>query len=110
MRIAMPVFEGALATHFGHASQFMLFDTADGRVTASRTVTPPEHAPGVLPAWLKENGVEVVLAGGMGARAQALFGQAGIQLVCGIAPAAPEAVVGDYLAGRVQTGANPCDH
>ena len=110
MRIAMPVADGVLARHFGHAADFMLFDTADGQITATESATPPMHEPGVLPAWLKENGVDVVLAGGMGNRAQGLFRQAGIELVCGIVDLDPVAVLKDYLAGKVRTGENPCDH
>ena len=110
MRIAMPVADGVLATHFGLAAEFMLFDTTDGRITATESATPPAHAPGVLPAWLKENGVDLVLAGGMGNRAQALFQQAGIQVVCGVAGVDPAAVLQDYMAGGLQTGENPCAH
>ncbi len=110
MRIAMPVFNGELATHFGHASEFMMFDTDDTGVTDSRSATPPVHAPGVLPAWLKENGVDVVLAGGMGNRAQALFQEAGIRVISGIVASDPTTVVNDFLADRIQTGENPCAH
>ena len=110
MRIAMPVFNGELATHFGHASEFMMFDTDDTGVTDSRSATPPVHAPGVLPAWLKENGVNVILAGGMGNRAQALFQEAGIRVISGIIGGDPTTVVNDFLADRIQTGENPCAH
>jgi predicted Fe-Mo cluster-binding NifX family protein len=110
MRIAMPVHAGRLAQHFGQAGQFLLFEVDDGSVTAGEPITPPAHAPGVLPQWLRDNGVEVVLAGGMGWRAQSLFQQAGIQVVCGIAGDDPAEVVRHYVAGTLQTGENPCAH
>jgi len=110
MRIAMPVVNGELATHFGHASQFLFIDTDAGAITGSQPATPPGHAPGVLPAWLKASGVDVVLTGGMGHRAQALFEQAGVRVICGIPAGDPTAVVNDFLANSLQTGENPCAH
>ena len=110
MRIAMPMYNGAPAQHFGHAGEFLLFDVEDGKVTAQTPATPPSHAPGALPQWLRESGVDVVLAGGMGSRAQMLFDQAGIEVVSGVEGVDPAAVVQAYLAGALQAGENLCDH
>ena len=38
------------------------------------------------------------------------FGQNGIQVVVGATAGAPEAIVRDFLDGRLATGANVCDH
>lgn len=112
MRIAIPIDNGLLCTHFGHCTEFALVDADEktATVTASSSVTPPAHAPGVLPAWLKEQGVNVVIAGGMGGRAKLLFEQAGIEVVTG-APSqgAPELAVA-YLNGTLEYGENACDH
>jgi predicted Fe-Mo cluster-binding NifX family protein len=64
----------------------------------------------VLPRWLQERGVSLVLAGGLGSRAQALFGAAGIQVVTGAPSAAAGEVVQAYLNGTLTTGVNACDH
>ena len=63
-----------------------------------------------LPQWLDENEAELVIAGGMGRRAQGLFAQAGIRVVVGAPSAEPRRIAEDYLAGRLQTGENICDH
>jgi predicted Fe-Mo cluster-binding NifX family protein len=112
MRIAVPVTEGALASHFGHCQRFALFDVeSDGRTVGQlRYVEPPPHEPGAFPRWLHEQGTTVIIAGGMGSRAQELFGQNGIQVVVGATAGAPEAIVRDFLDGRLATGANVCDH
>jgi Mrp family chromosome partitioning ATPase/predicted Fe-Mo cluster-binding NifX family protein len=110
MRYAIPTADGRLALHFGHVDQFTFIDVTDGTITAARTATPPPHAPGVLPAWCKEQGVGVVIAGGMGSRAQDLFAQHGIQLVIGAPADPPEDLVRRHLAGALQTGDNVCDH
>jgi ATP-binding protein involved in chromosome partitioning len=112
LRIAVPVAEGTLAPHFGHCHRFALFDVEpDGRTVGRfRYVEPPPHEPGAFPKWLHEQGATVIIAGGMGSRAQELFGQNGIRVVVGASGGAPEAIVRDFLDGRLETGANVCDH
>jgi predicted Fe-Mo cluster-binding NifX family protein len=55
-------------------------------------------------------GANVVIAGGMGMRAQQLFTQAGISVVTGAPVDAPETLVDQYTSGRLVTGQNLCDH
>lgn len=45
-----------------------------------------------------------------GSRARSLFAQNGIQVMVGASGGAPESLVPDFLAGRLVTGANICDH
>jgi len=71
---------------------------------------PPAHEPGALPRWLGEQGANVIIAGGMGQRAQQLFAQSGIEVVVGAPPEAPEELAAAYLNGTLQTGENICDH
>ena len=112
MKIAIPVADGQLCLHFGHCAHFALVEVDDAtkKITTNRLVEPPPHEPGVLPRWLPEQGVEVILAGGMGSRAQQLFAQHGIRTVVGCAPAAPADLVAAFLAGDLVTGQNACDH
>lgn len=112
MKVAVPTVEGQLARHFGHCRTFTIFDIDEdtGSVTGSVDSEPPPHEPGVLPKWLNEKGVEVVLAGGMGRRAQGLFSENGIEVVVGAEPEDPQAVVKQYLSGDLETGDNPCAH
>lgn len=112
MKIAVPVTEGRLCPHFGHCELFAFFEIAgDGRqVLSTTTVNAPEHVPGLLPKWLHDQGATVVLAGGMGSRAQALFQQAGVQVITGVESAPAADVVKAYMDGTLKTGANVCDH
>ncbi len=112
MRIAIPLAEGKLAAHFGHCQQFALVDVdaETGTVTGTETAEPPAHAPGVLPTWLAEQGAEVIIAGGMGSRAQGLFADQGIRTVVGAPAQTPEDLVAAYVAGSLETGDNLCDH
>jgi len=112
MKIAIPVVDKQLCLHFGHRAQFALVevDDANKEITGTTYAEPPPHEPGVLPKWLHEQQVNVILAGGMGTRAQQLFEQNGIQVVVGCPPASPETLVGAYLTGELQPGDNACDH
>lgn len=112
MKIALPVADGKLCLHFGHCEQFALVDV-DAHSKALQAVeylTPPPHEPGVLPRWLHEQGAQVIIAGGMGRRAQDLFAQNGIEVVVGARVEPPEAIVSAYLAGTLESGRNVCDH
>ena len=112
MKIAIPVADGRLCMHFGHCEQFALVeaDEASKTVTGTTYLTPPAHEPGVLPRWLHEQGASVIIAGGMGQRAQGLFSQNGITVVVGAVGGAPEELASAYLAGTLATGQNVCDH
>ncbi|HRZ84144.1 MAG TPA: NifB/NifX family molybdenum-iron cluster-binding protein, partial [Candidatus Hydrogenedentes bacterium] len=82
MRIAIPLADGRLALHFGHCEQFALMDVdpETGKILSRENVTPPPHEPGLLPRWLGEKKVNVILAGGMGQRALMLFDAQGIEV------------------------------
>jgi len=112
MRIAIPLVRGKLSLHFGHCDQFAIFDIDDNikKVTNRKDATPPGHEPGVLPQWLHENNVSVIIAGGMGQRAQQLFAQNNVKVVIGASDQTPEELVSAYLENTLQTGDNICDH
>jgi Mrp family chromosome partitioning ATPase/predicted Fe-Mo cluster-binding NifX family protein len=112
MKIAVPIADGKLCMHFGHCEQFALVEVDDAAKTITGTtyLTPPAHEPGVLPRWLHEQGANVIIAGGMGQRAQGLFSQNGIQVVVGAPGETPEKVASAYLAGTLEVGQNVCDH
>ena len=112
MRIAIPVANGQLCMHFGHCEQFALVDVDEGAKTILKTdfVTPPPHEPGLLPRWLHERGANVIIAGGMGQRAQGLFAQNGIKVLVGAPGGSPEEMALAYLNKTLQVGENACDH
>ena len=112
MKIAIPMANGKLAMHFGHCEQFALVevDEATRQQRDMVLLTPPPHEPGLLPKWLHERGVNVIIAGGMGQRAQGLFKENGIAVVVGAPAEVPETLVAQYLAGTLASGENVCDH
>jgi ATP-binding protein involved in chromosome partitioning len=107
---AVPIAEGKLCSHFGHCDQFALIETAQGEIKAKTMHTPPPHEPGVLPKWLHEMGAHIIIAGGMGSRAQQLFSENGIKVLTGAPADSPESLVRQYLSDSLVTGGNVCDH
>ena len=112
MKIAIPLADGKLSMHFGHCQQFALLaiDEKTKTITGQERLTPPAHEPGVLPRWLHEQGATVIIAGGMGQRAQSLFAENGIQVVVGASAETPEQLAAAFLSGNLKTGTNVCDH
>ena len=112
MRIAIPVSEGMLDPHFGHCRNFALVDVDldEKKILARETLDAPAHEPGRLPAWLAEQGANLVLAGGMGSMALQLFASQGIEVIVGAPVLDPESLALSYLAGEIGAGSNACDH
>lgn len=112
MKIAIPLADGKLSQHFGHCERFALIEVDDAakKITKQESLEAPPHQPGLLPPWLAERGATVIIAGGMGSRAQGLFAEQGIAVVVGAPAETPETIVAEYLAGTLKTGGNVCDH
>ncbi len=112
MRIAIPVAQGRLSAHFGHSEQFAILEADEqGNDILKKSVhEAPPHKPGLLPRWLHELGADVIIAGGMGQRAQQLFAQNGITVVVGAPADTPEQLVSAYIGGTLDAGENVCDH
>ncbi|MEJ5376468.1 MAG: NifB/NifX family molybdenum-iron cluster-binding protein [bacterium] len=110
MRFAVPLADGVLCNHFGHCQQFAMIEAEGEQVVKKELLTPPPHEPGVIPRWLQGMGVQVIIAGGMGARAMGMFQEMGIRVVTGAPMLPPETLVEQYLRRTLQTGANVCDH
>jgi predicted Fe-Mo cluster-binding NifX family protein len=112
MRIAIPLAEGRLTMHFGHCERFAFVDAnqESKEIVSIETLTPPEHVPGLFPKWVREQGADLVIAGGMGERAQELFAEQGIKVIAGAPADSPEELVNAYFNGTLVTGKNACDH
>ena len=112
MRVAIPVADGKLANHFGHCESFALLDIElqQRQLSDRQDVAAPPHEPGLLPRWLADQGVEMIIAGGMGQRAQDLFIKSGITVYVGAPVATPEVLIHNFMFGSLALGNNCCDH
>ena len=102
--------DGSLVSqHFGHCMSYALFNLEDGKMTRLPDLENPGHEPGKLPRLLAAEGVNVIIAGGMGPRAIDLFEENGIEVILGVSGdlgLAAEA----YANGTLTAGASACSH
>lgn len=113
-KIAVPTVNGKFSQHFGGADRFAIFEVDEKarKIVSSVDAVPPPHAEGSFPTWLKEQGVNAILAGGMGPRAITMLEEFGVQVVAGIAGnAAPETLVRTFIEGSLAASGESChDH
>jgi len=107
---AVPTENGKLCEHFGRCEKFAIVETEDQKIIKEEFVTPPVHQPGVYPQFLAQQGVSVIISGGMGQKAQQLFVQNNIEVYMGINADSPQKLVEQYLNNQLESGDNLCDH
>ncbi len=111
MRIAVTYqMNGEIFQHFGHTEKFKLYDIIDGEVKAMKIVSVNGSGHGALAGFLKENGVDTLICGGIGGGAQNALKEADITFYGGAYGNADAAVVA-LLSGKLSY--NPdvkCDH
>lgn len=109
MRIAVATENERVAAHFGRCPSYTIVDLAEGELKDRHVVENPGHAPGVIPMFLHKMGVSVIIAGGMGQRAQALFEQMDIEPVIGTTGSIDD-VLTSVVLGTLEGGESLCTH
>ncbi len=110
MKIAVTYEAGLIFQHFGHTSQFKVYNVENGAVTESKVIDTLGQGHGALAGFLMAQGVEAVICGGIGMGAINALGQFGIKVFGGVTGDCDEAVE-LYLAGELDY--NPdvkCSH
>jgi predicted Fe-Mo cluster-binding NifX family protein len=107
LRIAVASEKGMVAEHFGHCEEFMIFDTEDKQIGKSEAVASPGHKPGFLPNFLADQGVNVIISGGMGGGAINIFNDRNVEVVVG-AKGNARAAVEAYLQGTLKSSGSVC--
>lgn len=101
--------DSVVSPHFGRCPYFVLVDLDSrqvGQVTAVENPFYGHHQPGQVPQFIREQGADVMLTGGMGHRAIQFFDQYGIQAVTGASGTVRRSLE-HYLGGALQS-AEPC--
>ncbi|WDV44275.1 NifB/NifX family molybdenum-iron cluster-binding protein [Clostridiaceae bacterium M8S5] len=109
MKIAIPVEGKQLSSHFGYCEGFNIYIIENKEVVSTEYLQNPGHKPGLLPRLLGEAKVNVVVAGGMGSRAQELFAENGIEVLTGAAGIADE-IIKEYIKGNIVSTGEVCSH
>ena len=109
MKIAVTYDNGEVFQHFGRTEQFKVYEVENQKVISSAVIGSNGTGHGALAGLLAEEGIEVLICGGIGGGAQTALAEAGIELIAG-AQGDTDEVVEAYLRGElISTGAN-CHH
>ncbi len=110
MKIAIPTAEGKLCSHFGHCESFTFVDVNPDtkEILNIENKIPEEGISCQSASWISEQGANIVLAGGMGARPIAIFNQNGVKVVAGCPELEIKDVVNSFLNSTLVTGENSC--
>lgn len=110
MRIAVTYENGEVFQHFGHASQFKLYDVEDGKIIRSEVVDTNGSGHGALAGFLVMNRVDQLICGGIGGGAQAALTRMGVRFYGGVSGDA-DAAVQALVDGKLDYDPNArCDH
>ena len=110
MKIAVTYENSMVFQHFGHTQQFKIYEIADGNVVSFNILDTNGSGHGALAGLLKDNGIDVLICGGIGGGAQNALNEAGIKFFGGVQGSADGAVVA-YMTGKLNYDPDAkCDH
>ena len=110
MKIAIPTENGKLCSHFGHCESFTFADV-DMQTKEIKNIEnkiPEEGISCQSASWISEQGANIILAGGMGARPLGIFAQNGVKVIAGCPELPVEDVIKEYMNSTLTTGENSC--
>ncbi len=110
MKIAVTYENGQVFQHFGHTSQFKIYEVENDTVKSATVVDTNGSGHGALSGFLKAQGVDVLICGGIGGGAQTALTEAGIKFFGGVTGPADMAAV-NFIAGSLRYDPDAkCDH
>ena len=79
--------DSVMSYHFGHCPYFVIVEVSDNNIVKKveniENSYSGEHNPGELPAFMHSLGINMIVTGGMGPKAQEFFTQYGVEPVIG---------------------------
>ncbi len=100
MKIAVTYENGQVFQHFGHTEEFKIYEVENNKVVSSEIKDTNGQGHGALAGFLKDNGIDVLICGGIGGGARNALAEAGIRLFPGAVGDA-DAQVDSFLAGTL---------
>nr|WP_296158382.1 FKBP-type peptidyl-prolyl cis-trans isomerase [uncultured Blautia sp.] len=109
MKIAVTYDNGNVFQHFGKTESFKVYEVEDNKVVSSEVISSNGTGHGALAGLLANQGIEVLICGGIGGGAQTALADAGIEL-CSGAQGDTDKAVEAYLNGELVSAGTTCDH
>ena len=109
MKIAVTYENVKVFQHFGKTESFKIYEVEDNQIVSSEVISSNGSGHGALAGLLAEQGIDVLICGGIGGGAQAALADAGIELCAGAQGDTDQAVEA-YLKGELVSSGVNCDH
>ncbi len=111
MKLAISTDNDMVSQHFGRCMQYTIVevDSSVSKIKEKKILENPGHAPGAIPKFLREHGCDLIIAGGMGRRAQDFFVQFGMDWIIGVQGKVDD-VISAYLNNTLEAGESSCEH
>lgn len=107
MIIAVATEGNNISEHFGRCENFTLFDIEESSIKNKTVVNTMGNQHGDLPPFLKSQGVQVAILGGIGAGAKQGLMANSIEVIAGISGNI-DAAVKEFLEGNLKSGKEGC--
>ena len=107
MKIAVTYEDGSIYQHFGHTAQFKIYEVEDGKILSSQILDTNGSGHGALASLLDQQGIKVLICGGLGGCARTALHNAGIAVYGGVSGDADEAVE-LFLSSTLNYNPNAC--
>ena len=101
--------ESPISHHFGRCPAYIVLDLEGDKVKSVESIDNPffqDHLPGMVPRFIHEQGIHMMISGGMGRRAIEFFEEFGIGVATG-AQGDVQFALKAYLEGTLNEAA-PC--
>ena len=109
MKIAVTYDNGNVFQHFGKTESFKVYEVENNQVVKSEVIGSNGTGHGALAGLLADQGIDVLICGGIGGGAQAALAEAGVEL-CSGAEGDTDAAVEAYLKRELTSAGATCDH
>ena len=103
--------DSQISPHFGRCPFYVMVETKEKEILSVSAVENPlfsSHAPGMVPNFINDQGVDMMISGGMGRSAINFFKEFKIGVATG-ATGTVQTTMQAYFAGNLQEAA-PCNH
>ncbi len=120
MKIAVTYENGQIFQHFGHCENFKFYTVENNQIQSSEVVNAAGSGHGALAGFLKNNGADTLICGGIGGGARVALADAGIKLYPGASGSADQAVAAllngnlnydpDTMCSHHHEGGHDCGH
>jgi predicted Fe-Mo cluster-binding NifX family protein len=108
LKVAISTEGNIVSAHFGRCPSFTIIEVEETEVVDKKNIENPGHHTGFLPKFLHDEGVNTIVAGGMGMNALNLFNQVGIDVIVGVSGNIDD-VIDKIAKGQIQSSESLCD-